>query len=82
MQGHIPGRRIAQRVLSVCTKSVLSYANVIKCANGETLQILRGCNHAETAKMKSNTMAQKVRLNRFTEDADLKCKCLKLLLAS
>lgn len=82
MQGHIPGRRIAQRVLSVCTKSVLSYTNVIKCANGETLQILRGCNHAETAKMKSNTMAQKVRLNRFTEDADLKCKCLKLLLAS
>lgn len=29
--------------------SVLSYANVIRCANGETLQILRGCNHAETA---------------------------------
>lgn len=45
--------------------SVLSYANVIKCANGETLQIFRGCNPAETARMKSIPVIQKVRLNQF-----------------
>lgn len=43
--------------------SVLSYANVIKCANGGILQIFRESNQAETARMKSNTVTQKVRLN-------------------
>lgn len=62
--------------------SVLSYANVIKCANGETLQIFRGCNPAETARVKSIPVIQKVRLNQFTEDPDLKFKGLKLLLTS
>lgn len=46
----------------------MSYADVIKCASGEILQIFRRGTGAEIARTKFSTVTEKGRQNRFSEN--------------